>query len=281
MAEANNQDSQPTDRDKLRELFQRFSDTDNAYLQGWDELWQTGFLPFDRDKPNPALVDTLKDRKELFGEPFVTENGLPRRKRALVPGCGRGYDVLLFSSFGYDAYGLDASENAVKACKEFAAQAGDQYPVSDKEIGQGQVHWMHGDFFSDEWRKGAGGNTLDFDLIYDYTFLSALTPLLRPKWAQRMSRLLAPSPAVLVCLEFPTYKDPSTGGPPYALPSVVYLQHLSRPGEDIPYDKDGHIIEQPPSDTNGETLVRIAHWKAERTHQIGAGTDHVSIWRHK
>ena len=96
-----------------------------------------------------------------------------------------------------------------------------------------------------------------------------------------MSQLLAPSPAILICLEFPTYKDPATGGPPFALPSAVYWQHLSRPGEDVPYDEKGYVVEQALSGTNEQALVRIAHWKPERTHKIGEGTDYISIWRHR
>ena len=96
-----------------------------------------------------------------------------------------------------------------------------------------------------------------------------------------MSQLLAPSPAVLICLEFPTYKDPSAGGPLFALPSAVYLQHLSRPGETIPYDEKGYVVEQTTLEANQKGLIRIAHWKAKRTHKIGEWTDHISIWRHR
>ncbi|KAL9088020.1 MAG: hypothetical protein Q9165_006361 [Trypethelium subeluteriae] len=299
MVDASSEVNPPTDRERLRKHFQKFSDGDNTYMQGWDDLWQTGFLPFDRERPSPAIVDTLKSRRELVENSWVIENGTRRRKRALVPGCGRGYDVLLFASCGYDAYGLEASENALKACKEFATKSGDQYPVWNKKVGQGQLHWICGDFFKDDWCRDADGKTLSFDLIYDYTvrihlqitnwlaaltaaqFLCALSPSLRPNWAFRMSQLLAPPPAVLICLEFPTYKEPSSGGPPFALPSAVYLQHLSRPGETIPYDENGYVIEQASSETNKKALLRIAHWKADRTHKIGEGTDYVSIWRHK
>lgn len=172
MAEAN-EDSQPTDRARLLEHFQKFSDGDSTYTQGWDDLWRTGFLPFDRERPSPAIIDTLKERKELVEDPFVVENGKRRRKRALVPGCGRGYDVLLFSSCGYDAYGLECSENALKACKEFAEKSSDQYSVWDAKTGKGQVHWICGDFFTDEWCLGSDGKVLDFDLIYDYTVSKA------------------------------------------------------------------------------------------------------------
>ena len=170
MAEADGKASQSTDdRARLREHFSKFSDTDSSYTQGWDQLWQKGYVPFDREKPSPAIVDTLKERRELVEDPFVIENGTRRRKRALVPGCGRGYDVLLFSSCGYDAYGLECSENALKACQDFAQKSDDQYPAWDKEVGKGQRHWICGDFFQDEWCIARDGKPLHFDLIYDYT----------------------------------------------------------------------------------------------------------------
>lgn len=98
-----------------------------------------------------------------------------------------------------------------------------------------------------------------------------------------MSQLLSPT-GVLICLEFPTYKNPKAGGPPWALPSSVHVELLKRPGEEIQYDEEGKVVvtERPESET---ALVRIAHWKPERTHKVGIidgeVTDRVSVWRHK
>ena len=96
-----------------------------------------------------------------------------------------------------------------------------------------------------------------------------------------MSQLLRPSPhGKLICIEFPTYKDPSTGGPPYALPPEVYLAHLRRPGKDVLYDASGRVERVVVDEQDGKGLERIAHWQPERTHEIGKGTDWVSIWQH-
>ncbi len=113
-------------------------------------------------------------------------------------------------------------------------------------------------------------------------FLSALPPGLRPQWALRHSQLLARAPfGNLICIEFPTNKDPKTGGPPYALPPKVYFEHLSHPGTHILYDEAGHVKEGTLGEPSVEGLDRIAHWQPERTHAIGKGTDWVSIWRHR
>lgn len=267
-------------RERLRQHF--LNGDPSTHPSRWDDLWKTGdFLPWDRGTPNPALVDTLEQRTELLGPAITTDpaTGLKRRKRALVPGCGKGYDVLLLASFGYDAYGVEASANAVKACEKHAAEQADKYPARNTEVGS--VKFVFGDFFKDEWIAGVNGELREgFDLVYDYTFLCALPPTLRPTWSDRMSSLLSPT-GRLICLEFPTYKPPSTGGPPWALPPVVYEEILTRPGEEIQYDKEGNVVVQTPVKDNAKALVRIAHWQPERTHEVGKGTDWVGIWKHK
>lgn len=107
---------------------------------------------------------------------------------------------------------------------------------------------------------------------------------MRPAWSKRFVELLAPE-GRLVCVEFPTYKPPSTGGPPWALPPKVYLAHLSRPGEELPYAADGELEESKLGEPSKTGLVRIAHFQPTRTHQIGYDTegkvtDWVSVWAH-
>jgi len=163
----------PTDEARER-LRQHFLNSDaSTHPSRWDDLWKTGdFLPWDRGTPNPALVDTLEQRTELLGPAITTDSatGPKRRKRALVPGCGKGYDVLLLASFGYDAYGVEASANAVKMCEKHAAEQADKYPARNTEVGSGSVKFVLGDFFKDKWIAGVDGGLREgFDLVYDYT----------------------------------------------------------------------------------------------------------------
>lgn len=151
----------------------------------WAMLWDKGdFLPWDIGAPNPALDDVLTDRKELIGTCFKEEGtaaemeeegGRTERKKALVPGCGRGYDVILLASFGYDAYGLEVSDKAVELCVQEQQTNGVKYPTKDESVGYGTVTFLKGDFFHDEWtEKIPGGGK--FDLIYDYTVRLFLSP---------------------------------------------------------------------------------------------------------
>jgi SAM-dependent methyltransferase len=165
-------DSEPDPRERLR---QHFLETNSP--QKWDELWKEGFLPWDRGTPNPALIDVLETKKDILGDSMVVDKGgKKRRKKALVPGCGKGYDVYLFAAFGYDAYGLDGSKHALEACEAFRGEADtkEEYKVRNEESGKGEVKFLYGDFFSHDWEKEAGG--AGFDVIYDYTVCMPTNP---------------------------------------------------------------------------------------------------------
>ena len=95
-----------------------------------------------------------------------------------------------------------------------------------------------------------------------------------------MSRLLNAT-GRLVCLEFPLAKDPKLGGPPYAIRSELYLALFQKPGENIEYDEDGMAKHDPAVSHRGTgALERIAHWRPDRTHEVGKGHDMISVWRH-
>ncbi|KAK6433471.1 hypothetical protein LTR95_010351 [Oleoguttula sp. CCFEE 5521] len=260
------------DREKLRQHF--LDQPAEAQTSRWDALWKQQTTPWDRSTPSPALVDTLLEKKYVLGP--IPQDG--KRRKALVPGCGRGYDVLLFASHGYDAIGLDASETAIEACKVLDAQQGNdesKYPIVDSSIERGSRTFVLADFFMNDFLKAS--DAPQFDIIYDYTFLCALPPALRPKWAKRMTELLAPN-GRLICLEFPLSKPPSTGGPPHGLSSDLYTELFKAPGEDVKYDADGYAVQS--EGVAGRGLKRIAHWAPTRSHEVGQGSDHVSIWRH-
>lgn len=150
-------------------LMSHFADDSAARPDRWADLWDKGdFLPWDRGQPNPALIDVLADRQDFIGDCMKEgASGQKRRKRALVPGCGRGYDVLLLASFGYDAYGLEVSETAVKRCLEEQQASGEKYPVKNEAVGAGKAVFLNSDFFGDSWIEPTGGK--EMDLIYDYT----------------------------------------------------------------------------------------------------------------
>jgi hypothetical protein len=133
----------------------------------WDELWKSDFTPWDRGFPNPALVDTLNDKQDILGKPII--QGGNQRKKALVPGCGRGYDVLLLASMGYDAVGLDGSEAAIEACQKLVAERKPQLEKETGVDGLGKISFIKADFFAREWEEQMLEGQKGFDMIYDYT----------------------------------------------------------------------------------------------------------------
>ena len=152
-----------------------------------------------------------------------------------------------------------------------------KYPVRDTKIGRGLRHFIVADFFKDDLSSHTSG--AGFDVIYDYTFLCAIPPELRPQWSKRMSELLAPDGS-LICLESPLAKPPNAAGPPYGLSSELYVQLFKQPGKDVRYAEDGYVApdERPVDHPSG--IVRIAHWSPARQHAVGKGGVMVSVWKH-
>lgn len=269
------------DRERLRQYFLTLPP--EQQVNGWDKMWKQSITPWDRSESNPALVETLEEKSDLFGSPFKDTNSKERRKKVLVPGCGKGYDVLLFSSFGYDAYGLDASPTAVEEANKLLSNQGkeQQYPIKNIQNGRGEVKFVVTDFFKDDFlsQTHSAGSDQTFDLIYDYTFLCALPPTLRPQWAARMSQLLSPT-GRLVCLEYPLGKDPKLGGPPHGLSRELYEQLLAKPGQEVNYNLSGHVCEDRSGDKTEKALVKVNEWTPERVFEAQKGQARVSVWRH-
>eukprot|EP01116_Phalansterium_solitarium_P006211 TRINITY_DN18512_c0_g1_i2.p1 TRINITY_DN18512_c0_g1~~TRINITY_DN18512_c0_g1_i2.p1 ORF type:complete len:251 (-),score=36.86 TRINITY_DN18512_c0_g1_i2:134-886(-) len=165
---------------------------------GWEKLWQVQETPWDIGRAHTALVE------------LVDSDQLPHG-RALVPGCGRGYDVLALASPARTAVGLDLSDTALDLARELRAQRG----VADT-----QAVFENKDFFAlPEDEK--------FNVIYDYTFFCAINPSQRLAWAKKMSALIAPG-GELVTLIFPVADH--QGGPPFAVHPDIYKALLEAEG---------------------------------------------------
>lgn len=168
----------------------------------WQQAWDEGRTPWDAGRSAPVL------------QRLVDEGSLPRG-RAFVPGAGAGYDLLTLASDERRVVGLDLAAGAKTRFDSLAAS----HPHRDA------VDFVVGDAFA---------FTVDtpFDLIWDYTFLCALPPELRPQWAEMVDRLLAPG-GELVALIFPVVPgaDPEDG-PPYPMTTDL-VSDLVAPSLDV------------------------------------------------
>lgn len=181
------------------------------YNSKWEKDWSEGLPPgqkWDKGSASGALTS-------LIGSGTL----VPTEKRVLVPGCGRGYDVVEFASAGAAcAVGLDISETGVQVATDHW-QAEELDPAV-----RAKFTFLQGDFFTFEDAGGA------FDVGYDYTFLCALHPTMRENWAQSWARLLRPG-GELVTLMYPV--DPAregVEGPPWAVTPDLYTELLKGTG---------------------------------------------------
>lgn len=172
---------------KVREL------VNNKPMEFWEKCWEENVTPWDVGGVTPIIAHLAK------------QGSLPQG-RALVPGCGSGYDVLALATPTRHVVGLDISEKALARAKELAAASS-----------KGEwVEYLNADFYT--WDP-----IEPFDLIFDYTFFCAMEPPMRAAWGKRMAELLAPD-GELLTLMFPM--DDHEGGPPYAVSKEAYEEVL-------------------------------------------------------
>ena len=219
------------------------ADASNCYDPSfWEGIWTEngGLQPgqrFDIGRSHPRLVALLPQ--------------LPHG-RALVPGCGRGYDVATLAMVCQSVTGIDRG-TAVVAAREYLRSAAIN-PHTHVEI-------VEADFF--EYAAKAE-SLATVDLVYDYTFLCALPPSIRGRWAAAMTQLVRPG-GVLLCLAFPLSAageepDPERG-PPFDLSRAIYSALLS-PGFELERDEDVPIAE---SDSRRVGREAVLLWRRRAT----------------
>jgi methyl halide transferase len=170
----------------------------------WDRAYQESTTPWDLGGPTPEFLRLLEEEKIFGGKPGFATSGSDAPK-VLIPGCGRGYDVLAFAECGFQVVGLDFSAEAIQDARKIQAER-------EAKLGRSlRVEWGEGDFF--HWSMGLE-NQSRFDFLVEYTFFCAIAPARRADYVKAAHRVLKPS-GTLVGLFFPFEKR--DGGPPFAL----------------------------------------------------------------
>lgn len=148
-------------------------------MNHWEEKYQANTIPWDRGGPSPALRRWL-------------DSGALAHERILVPGCGRGHEVLDLASQGYQVTGLDLAPTALKYLRGELDTAG----LEAELVCADALTWHP---------------TAPYDAIYEQTCLCALAPELWRFYAYQLLTWLKPG-GQLYALFMQTDR---AGGPPY------------------------------------------------------------------
>jgi len=146
----------------------------------WEELYQKADTGWDRGNPSPALKQWLDDGVLAPGS------------RILIPGCGRGHEVITLAKRGYAVTGLDIAASAIDALQQGL----------DKALTHG--HGICADLFDYEPVER-------FDIIYEQTCLCTLSMQQRIDYEQCLYRWLNADGVLLLLL----MQTGDQGGPPF------------------------------------------------------------------
>ena len=168
----------------------------------WQGVYDAGPMAFDLGQATPALCDWLD------GHPL--EPG-----RALVPGCGRGHDVIELARRGFDALGVDFARSAVRDARALAAR--DRAPA----------RFLERDLFSlladpdrlEPWEPLPPLEEGTIDLWWENTCYCAIEPARRGEYASIAARLVRRG-GTLLFLAFPLDAR-SIGAPRLRAPPVA------------------------------------------------------------
>jgi SAM-dependent methyltransferase len=156
------------------------SEQDERSGLDWDQRFRDEDTPWERSGAHPAMADWSRSGLIQAG------------KTCIMPGCGRTDDLHQLTQLGLDTTGIDLSATAI------AWQA--------KQLGADDLTAkLHvGDAF--EYQPSA-----PCDLIWEQTFLCAISPRLRETYEQTVYQWLKPGGNLLAL--FMQKNEP--GGPPY------------------------------------------------------------------
>ncbi|KAK2463812.1 hypothetical protein APHAL10511_004117 [Amanita phalloides] len=161
----------------------------------WDLAWKSGVTPWNKVASHPALCEAVEESGIEFPR--------GRDKRALVPGCGEGHDVIyIASTLGLNTTGVDISQTAIERAISIAS--------ANLDVPHDVVSYKVENFFDLRPQTDAD----HYDLIYDYTFFVVLHPSQRSEWGRQMAALVKQG-GYLITVLFPMEPKRDTGLPWY------------------------------------------------------------------
>ena len=169
--------------------------------ENWLERWEVGRTGWHE----PSGNRNLKMHWQLMG------------RRVLVPLCGKTPDLLWLEQRGNEVVGVELSDIAVEA---FFLENGLAYERVDASLPgyrctSRNITLYCGDYFEFDDEL--------FDAHYDRGALIALTPELRPRYAEHTSSLLAEGASQFVLTV--AYDQDVCDGPPFAVSAAELLSY--------------------------------------------------------
>ena len=140
--------------------------------------------------------------------PFVSllESNIINPGKTLVPGCGRGHEVIFLAEHGFDVTAVDYSKGAVNHLNSV---------IQERKLSS-QI--LHLDFFTlDSTHDGL------YDLLIEHTFFCAISPIQRPLYVSTVTRALKKN-GMIAGLFYHTEQE---GGPPFNTTRDDIIKHFS------------------------------------------------------
>lgn len=166
----------------------------NGYTQeDWQRHYDEGDLGWDLGQVAPPFIRLFESNAILPG-------------KTLVPGCGRGHEVIYLTENGFEVTAVDYSSGAVNHLKS---------TVQERKL---KCKVLHMDFFGiDSTHNGV------YDLLIEQTFFCAISPEQRTSYVSTVARALKQG-GMLAGLFYHTGKE---GGPPFNTTREDILKHFS------------------------------------------------------
>jgi methyl halide transferase len=183
----------------------------NGYTQkDWQRHYDEDDLGWDLGQVAPPFANLFESKTIFPG-------------KTLVPGCGRGHEVIFLAENGFEVTAVDFSLGAINHLKT---------TVQERKL---KCEILHMNFFEMDTVHNEA-----FDLVIEQTFFCAISPEQRTSYVSTVARALKQS-GMLVGLFYHTKDE---GGPPFNTTREDIVKHFSDSFEILQLKKAEDSAEQ-------------------------------------
>ena len=165
-----------------------------ANSEYWEHRYQEGTTRWDLGKASPPLVSLLNSSDVSL-----------KTGRVAVLGCGRGYDAMLFSDYGFDVIGFDFAPLAIAEATTLA------------QANQNSAQFLQRDIFN-----LASGFPSYFDYVIEHTCFCAIDPNKRSDYVKLVRQILQPEGELIGIF----FTHSRSGGPPFGITTEAIKQYF-------------------------------------------------------